>query len=56
MKGIKKASHKSAGLSQQCEKCQAKKYCNPDILKACYFSHVEGFKKGSKWAVKQCKT
>ena len=54
LNGLTKAAHKSAGNSMMCDSCviHKNKMCSPDINRACYDSHVEGFKKGAHFTEK----
>ena len=54
-KGITDAAKKSSGRSLQCAKCPLganPTRCTPEILNACHESHIDGFKKGFKYAKK----
>lgn len=55
LNGLTNAAHKSAGNSRMCDSCtlHKNKMCSPDINRACYDSHIEGFKKGAKFSTKK---
>lgn len=55
LNGLTKAAHKSAGNSRMCDNCplHKNKMCSPDINRACYDSHIDGFKKGAKFSIKK---
>ena len=55
LNGLKQAAHKSAGNSRMCDSCplHKNKMCSPDINRACYDSHIDGFKKGAKFPIKK---
>lgn len=55
LNGLTKAAHKSAGNSRMCDSCPLykNKMCSPDINRACYDSHIDGFKKGAKFPIKK---
>lgn len=57
LNGLTKAAHKSAGNSQMCYSCplHKNKMCSPDINRACYDSHIEGFKKGAHFSIDKVK-
>ena len=55
LNGLAQAAHKSAGNSMMCNSCilHKNKMCNMDMNRACYDSHVEGFKKGAHFQSKK---
>ena len=49
--GLTKAAKRQAGKSQKCEKCRLRKEhkCSQEVIRECFDSFVEGFKKGAKF-------
>lgn len=50
LNGITKAAKRACGKSYQCEKCPIKKSCNLEMMRACFDSFIDGFKKGAHFA------
>lgn len=49
--GLTEAAKKSSGMSRKCASCRMfRKTCNWEVFRICNESHVEGFKKGAKFA------
>lgn len=55
LNGLTKAAHKSAGNSMMCDSCPLHKnrMCTIDMNRACYNSHIEGYKKGAHFPIKK---
>lgn len=55
LNGLTKAAHKSAGNSMMCDSCilRKNKICSLEMGRACYDSHVEGFRKGAHFSRKR---
>lgn len=49
--GITKAAKRQAGKSQKCDHCRLRKEhkCSEEVIRECFASFVEGFKKGAKY-------
>lgn len=54
--GLDKAARHSSGMSRKCASCPLVQKlplrCTPEISRICNESHIEGFKKGAKFAKK----
>lgn len=51
--GLTEAAKKSSGRSLRCASClvhRIGKFCTPNLLRICNESHIDGFKKGAKFA------